>query len=475
MTILLGVSRLHLGLPETQRGLAQAFLWFAGLSYLLSCALLLVFVSPLVVIAQAALLLGVYLSWRWPAGVIAAVLLLAPLQPLATMILKAAGFEWVTAASSLKELGLLSAVLVLAWRVRINLVALDFILLALFLWAVFVSCVQSNPDTLISLKDDFDFSISFYAGRLIVLRKEWIRAGLWMAGSIAFLGLIEFFVIGPELRMLLMRVTDPAELATSFRADSFSGIRAASTLASPLEFGAYCAVGLIVFAAFRYELGKKYFLPALLLGCGLLASLTRMAWLGAFLGLGLVAYRQRNILRIAMIGAPALLLAGLTLVPYLDLGDYVHRTLSGSEQSERGHAISLAEKSEYVLSHPLGDGAGSVGPRAAERNSKALEVESTFLMFGIAYGWPGLVLFSGFYLTVVLTLLRKCSTAGLAGSAVAVAMACMLMLSPIHVEFPLNSWVWVLLGFAIGEPSTRWSWRTPGRSAENQCLLPLSP
>jgi hypothetical protein len=470
-----GVSQFHPCPRQAQAVLVPAFLWFAGLTYLLICIILLVFLPPWLVIAQASLSLGIYLAWRWPTGVIAAILLLAPLQPLSAMILKAAGFEWVTAASSLKELGLLAAVIVLAGRARIHLAALDFILLALFSWAVLVSCLQSNSDTLISLKDDFDFLLSFYAGRLILLNKGWIRAGLWTAGAVAFLGMIEFFVIGPEMRMLLMRVTDPAELAASFRAESFSGIRAASTLASPLEFGGYCAVGLIVFAAFHQELGEKYLLPALLLACGLLISLTRMAWLGAFLGLSLVAVRQRRILQLALIGVGAALLAGVTLVPYLDLDDYVTRTLSGAEQSERGHALSLAEKSEYVLAHPLGQGAGSVGPRAADRNSKALEVESTFLMFGIAYGWPGLLLFSGFYLAVVLMLLPKCSTMGLAASAVAVAMGCMLMLSPIHIEFPLNSWVWVLLGFATGEPSSRWSWRIPKPGSENPCPQPVLP
>lgn len=137
--------------------------------------------------------------------------------------------------------------------------------------------------------------------------------------------------------------------------------------------------------------------------------------------------------------------------------------------------LSLVEKSEYVLLHPLGEGAGSVGPRAAERNSKALEVESSFLMFGIAYGWPGLLLFSGFYLAVAFTLLRKRSTAGLAASAVAVAMACMMMFSPIHVEFPLNSWVWVLLGFAVREPSARWSWRLPQRELRIEYPPALCP
>jgi hypothetical protein len=472
---LLGVPQSHPGAREAQAALTQTLLWFAGLTYLLTCAILMTFLPPMVVMAQAAVLVGIYLAWRWPAGVIAAILLLAPLQPLSTMILKAAGFDWVTAASSLKELGLFAAVIVLASRVRLHLAALDFIVLALFGWAVLVSCLQSNSDTLISLKDDFGFLLSFYAGRLILLNRGWIRAGLWMAGAIAFLGLIEFFVIGPEMRLLLMRVTDPTQLATSFRAESFSGIRAASTLASPLEFGGYCAIGLIGFAAFHQELGKKYLLPALLLACGLLVSLTRMAWLGAFLGLTLVAYRQRRIRQLALIALSAVLLAGFTLVPYLDLSDYVNRTLSGAEQSERGHALSLVEKSEYVLAHPLGEGAGSVGPRAAERNSKAIEVESSFLMFGIAYGWPGLLLFSGFYVALALTLLPKCSTIGLAASAVAVAMGCMLMLSPIHIEFPLNSWVWVLLGFATGEPSSQWSWRFPKTRAENPCPQPLLP
>lgn len=437
--------------PASHDQLRTASLAIAGIAYFFVCVLMLIGLPAVAVIALAAVLMGIYVSWRWPAGVVATILLLAPLQPLATVVGKAAGYDWVTAASSLKELGLLAAVLTLARRVRIKLLALDYILLGLAAWAAATSCLQSNPDTLLSLKDDFDFALAFYAGRLIALDRRWIRVGLWTAGIISLLGLIEFFVIGPELRMLLVGVTDPSQLFTSFRADSFSGLRAASTLASPLEFGAYCAVALVVFAAFHRDLGKGDWLPALLVAAGMMFSLTRMAWAGAFLGLALVAYRQGRLLRLALAGSSLLLLAGITLVPYLDLDDYMKRTFSGREQSERGHLASLAEKSEYVLAHPLGSGAGSVGPRAAERNSKALEVESAFLMFGIAYGWPGLALFCCFYAALAFRLFRQHSTMGLAASAVVVAMGCMLMVSPIHVEFPLNSWVWLLLGSAIGD------------------------
>jgi hypothetical protein len=443
----------------TQASLAGVLVWLWAAVYLLTCALLLLFVPPLPVLAQGVLVLGLYLCWRWPAAVVAAILVLAPFQPLPTMVLKAAGLDWAVAASSLKELGLLAAVAVLAWRVRPKLGALDFILLMLFGWAIFVSAFRFNSDTLISLKDDFDFLLAFYAGRLIVLERSWVHVGLWTAGVVASLGAIEFFIVGPGPRMLLMGVTNPWELGSSFQADSFSGTRAASTLASPLEFGAFCALGLLVFAAFRRQLGKRYLLPALMLGLGLLVSLTRMAWMGAGLGLILIAYRQGRLMRLAVIGLVAVPLFMATLVPYLDLNDYVKRTIARTDVSEQGHVLSLVEKSAYVLTHPLGDGAGSVGPRAAARNSKALEVESAYLMFGIAYGWPGLVLFSGFYSAVVLILLRKHSILGSAAAAVAVAMSFMLAFSPLHIEFPLNSWAWVLIGSAIAEPASRWGWR----------------
>ena len=448
----------------TQASLGRALAWLLALVYLVACAILLLLAPPLAVLAQGVLIVGLYLCWRWPVGVIAVILVLAPFQPLPTMIAKVAGLDWAVAVSSLKELGLLTAVAVLAWRARPKLGPLDFILGTLLGWAIFVSIIRPNPDTLISLKDDFEFVLAFWAGRLIVLRGSWVRVGLWTAGVVALLGLIEFFIVGPEPRMLLMGVTDAQDLGYSFQADSFSGMRAASTLASPLEFGAFCTLGLLVFAAFHDRLGKKYLIPALLLALGVLVSITRMAWVGAALGLVLVAYRQRRLMHLAVIGLITVPVLMATLVPYLDLNDYIARTIARTDVSEQGHVASLAEKSAYVLTHPLGNGAGSVGPRAAARNSKAIEVESAFLMFGIAYGWPGFLLFSGFYVTVALTLVRKQSILGLAAAAVAVAMVFMLGVSPIHVEFPLNSWAWMLFGSAIAEPVARWGWRFPKRS-----------
>jgi len=389
--------------PLVSASLSKGLITVGIVTYLLLCVFLMVFLPPLPILVHLLLLVGIYAAWHWPVGLIAFILLFTPFQPLPTLALTAAGFHWVVALSSLKEIGMLGASCVLAWRNGLRLTRLDFLLLSLLGWAMLVSLARTNPFTWIGLKDDFDFVIPFYAGRLILLDKRWIKSGLWLGAIVAAIGLVEFFFVGIVGRMLLLGLTDPKELEVSFRATYFSGFRAASTLASPLEFGGFCATVLLLFASFYRHLSWKYVIPAMLLAGGLIVSLTRMSWLAVLVGLVVIAVRTGQKLRLLAVFGVGTFVVLLAVVPFLHLEDFTSSTQRGYDPSLEGHVSSLEQKSSFVLKHPLGVGAGVVGPRAAARNPAALEVESAFLLFGMAYGWPGFVLFAAFWICLLYT------------------------------------------------------------------------
>ena len=433
---------------------AAPFLGVLILSALFLCLILVILLPPLYVLVPVVSVALGFAVYRWPVVVIAVVLLLMPFLPLPLQGLKATGYGWVEAASALKEIGLLFAATVLAFRNGFKLEKVDRWIIALMVWAIAISLVHPRSSTAIGFKDDFDFVLAYFVGRVILLNPRWIRTGLWIAAFVALLGLIEFFFIGMGPRMLLMGVSDPSELTPTWKADFFGGTRAGSTLGGPLEFGGFCAIVLLVYASFYRKLPKKYSVVALLVVLGLVSSATRMAWLGLVLGLSFIAIRTGQKLRLATVGIVCVLLVLAFVIPWMGLQDFVAATVSGQESSVEVHRASLQEKTGYVLKHPLGSGAGTVGPRAAARNPNALEVESGYLLFGMEYGWIGLILFASLCGLIFLTFLQESSNFGIAAGAVAVAMFTMFVFSPIHMDFGLNSWAWLVIGSGIRRHGT---------------------
>jgi O-antigen ligase len=251
--------------------------------------------------------------------------------------------------------------------------------------------------------------------------------------------------------MLLTGITDTADLASSYTATGFSGFRAASTLSGPLEFGAFCAIALLLFASFYRELSWKYSIPGMLIAGGLIASVTRMAWLAVLTGLLVIAVRTRQMRRLLTVLGVGALVVLLLIVPSLGLQDFIAATQKGYDPSAEGHVADLVDRYSFVLSHPLGVGAGMVGPRALDRESKALHVESAYLQIGMAYGWAGILLFATFVVRILTKLWKNSSDMGIAAVVVALAMSIMYFFSPIHTPFELNTWAWTLLGFGVRE------------------------
>jgi hypothetical protein len=419
------------------------------LTCLLLCAILTVALSSFWAFTPLLIAALFYSIFRWPVAVIAGVLFFMPFLPLLLLALKASGVPWAQAVSSSKELALLAAAIVLVWRQEFKLEKVDILLIGMFVWAVIISLLQPTSSMWIGLKDDFDFALAFLVGRVIMLSPRWIKTGLWIAGVVAVLGLVEFFFLGIGPRLFLMRISDPADIPVSLKADFFEGVRAGSTLGGPLEFGGFCAVVLLVFAGLYRELPKTYFVLALLIALGLVSSVTRMAGLGLTLGIIFIAVLTGQKLRLAAVTLVCVVLMSAVIIPRMGLQGLFEATLAGQDSSLESHRTSVLEKTRYLLSHPLGLGAGSVGQRAATRDPNALEVESAYLQFGIEYGWLGLSLFIVFCGALFFKLLQADSNFGRASCAVIIAILTMYAFSTIHMEFGLNSWAWVIIGSGV--------------------------
>lgn len=399
--------------------------------------------APLVVVS-----LG-YSIFRWPVAVIAGILFLMPFLPLPLLALKSYGVPGSEVISSVKEVGLIAAGIVLALRRGLQREKLDLLLAVFLAWAIIVTLYHPAGSSWSGLKDDFDFLIAFFVGRVTRLTPRWVRVGMWIAGVVAVLGLIEFFVLGLAPRMLLMNVSDASELTPTFRPDFFSGVRAGSTLGGPLEFGGFCAVMLLIYACLASKLPRKYLGLAIIIALGLVASITRMAGLGLVVGFAYIAVRTGRKLRFLTAGLVCAILILVLIVPVMGLEDYVSGTLSHEDSSLASHRSSIQEMSAYVLTHPLGTGAGTVGPRALVRNPNAKLVESSFLLFGLEYGWLGFLFISICCCWVAWRVFLVESEFALAACAVTIAISTMYVFSPIHMEFGLNSWAWTLIGFGV--------------------------
>lgn len=79
---------------------------------------------------------------------------------------------------------------------------------------------------------------------------------------------------------------------------------------------------------------------------------------------------------LAVAGGGALIVAHSTLV---------------SDVSTAGHLTSFSHGLKLVLTHPLGVGLGTAGPRAVRYYANPTLVESSFLLLGLELGWLGLV------------------------------------------------------------------------------------
>lgn len=452
------------GAPSANTGLFKGLVIAVTVAYLFLCATLALFLPPLLILAAfglfAVALTGLAI-WRWPIAAAASVLIAIPFLPLPTMIGQATGVPFVRAASAMKGVVLLASVVVLAIRSRkpshggtLNWILFGLLSIA-FLHGLF-------GGGWMGVKDDFELVIPFLLGRLLPLDEaqqlRWVRTGLIVVAVVAMLGLFEFLYVPLEMRMAMLSLAG-SEVPTQFTAAGYSGTRIGSTLSGPVEFANLCALALVLFLSYRSRLSPKWYLAVSVVGLGLVLSVTRSAWLAALAGICVVSIRERK-KRFMAYGAAVALILLMVAAPRLGLTDYIAATIGGEDPSARGHVESITSNIETVLEHPIGTGAGTVGPRAMARSSGAINIENAFLTVAVQYGWLAGLLFVWFFVALALKCWKNKSELGTAAIALLTCYVVFMAVMPAHLSLATACWVLIPVGVATG----RGRGSSPGRS-----------
>lgn len=438
---------------EAARGrrnpLASA-LGIGGIALTLLFAMLLhVFGIPLIAFLP---LLGAVLLWilaRHPIGGLGIVLALMPIYPLAFLLAKFFGPAYVARFVGCDRVSLLVLIAILWWRNRIRLTVPDWLLLASFSLAL---VRLAFGGMLIALLNDFNFMIAYAAGRVVLLAPEqeklWAKRAVWIVAILSVLGMAEVFVIGEGPRTVLYlsvahTATAGGALDLTFHADEFTGLRESATMFSPLPFASLCMVGLILWWVYCRNLWLGGLVAA-----GLLCSLTRSGWLGTALALPFLAVLTRQQKRLLVYAGWGLALF-IVSIPILGIRDYLSLTKSGQDFSAQGHAESILTGVQYVAAHPLGSGPGTVGPYATENNTSGVFIENTYETLAGEYGIPACLCFVGFLVSALRLGLRERTQLGYVAAGILVGFGAVMMVVPLHVDFPLASWIWFPVGAAV--------------------------
>jgi len=406
----------------------------------------LVFLPTLMVLATVLGIVLLLLVFHRPVSALGIVLAYMPIHFLVVILGQFFGLPHMTLVSACtKEVVLLLLILILWQRNGFKPTTPDWFLLGCLTLALLRTAVGGK---LIGLRDDFSLLIPYVAGRVTVItsaqERLWAKCAVWIAAVLSVAGMVEVFYLGPGPRKVIFTAfSGDTDLGDSFRASGFEGIRAASTMVSPLDFGALCMVGVIIWWVY-----VRNPLPVAFVCGGLLCSLTRSAWVGTALAIPILALRlgqSKRVMRYALLALAAFVLA----IPILDIGDYLSSTRSGQDISAESHSASLVQGLEYVGTNPFGSGAGSVGPRAVQENYTGFNIESTYLTLAANYG----VLAGGCFLAFFVSALRRTwnnrTQLGYLATAILMGIGAMMMFLPIHVDLRLDCWVWFPVGLSI--------------------------
>jgi hypothetical protein len=444
----------RLQLPtKTETPYATAFWVICIVSILLVGSLLKLFgvslALPMLIIALAAILWAVF---RHPIFYLGALLAFIPMDPLGLLLARFFGPSFLMSdmAKAFDRILFLPPLFILWWKNGVRLKTPDWFLLVCFGLAVVRFFIGGD---LIALIYDFDFMIAYAAGRVAVLtaceQESWARRAVWIVAVLSVLGMVEVFLFGEGPRTLLylaveQAATENGALMASYHVQGFAGLRESSTMFGPLQFGALCMVALIIWWVYRRE-----FLPAIMIGGGLILTLSRSAWVGLAVAIVLLGILMRQGKRLLLYASLALALF-IAAIPVVGLGDFLSATIHGQEASAEGHKESLLAGVDYVLRHPFGNGPGSAGTLAFKNDEYIVWSENTYLTLASAYGIPTVLCFVGFLASALTTIWSQGTRLTFAAVGILVGFATVMMfLAGIHDVFSLAAWVWFPVGLAV--------------------------
>jgi hypothetical protein len=425
--------------------IVHAFRTSSIISVLVLAAFLMIFVPPLMVLSSVLVAAIAWAIFSHPSTALGILLAVMPVHFLTIAIGKFYGLEHMSALSiCTKEIPLLLLAVLLWRRNGFTPVLADWFVGAFFIVALVRSFFGGF---FMGFADDFVFLIPYAVGRVTILTETqerlWAQCGLWIAAILSIVGIGELLILGEEPRKLLLSVAFAEDDLSGLRAGGYEGLRASSTMAGPLAFGALCMLVLIIWwVYFRKPL------PALIVVAGLICSLSRSAWIGTIVAVSILAFRasqKKRLLKCGLVGIGLFFSA----VALLQMDEFVSMSAAGQDNSTQVHIASLRKGLEYVAVHPLGTGGGSIGFRATKDNALLENLESVYLTYGANYGWLALLSFVGFVLSALLKLWKAATPSGNAALGILIGFAIMMMFEPMHTGTPLNSWVWVPIGLSL--------------------------
>lgn len=452
---------------------AAAFRRGSFLLVVLLAASLSIFVSPLLILATILGFAAVWMIFRFPTSILGAVLAFAPIDYMVIefgKLFKLPAMSVVSACT--KEVPLLLLLLILGRRNGLKLATPDWFVLGLLILAVLRTLLDGS---LLNLVTDFQFVIPYAIGRVAVLSSQrqcqWAKRAVWIVAILSVLGMIEIFVLGSAPRTFLYLATEGSteggRLTASFFGAGFAGMREASTMVGPPNFGALCMIAMILWWVYA-----RNPVPAAMIAAGLMCSVTRSAWIGSAVAISLlgILMNQTKRLMVYFLLGIALFIAA---IPTLGLRDYLFLTKTGQDPSAESHRDSILGGLDFIAGNPFGGGNIRVGPRPAEKNGNALLVETTDLAFGAEYGVLALICFVGFMLSALRLVWPQHSQLGYAAVGILVGLGLAMSVLLLHDDRRLACWEWFPVGLAV-RSAVNGSFSGGGRLAQAMVESPES-
>jgi hypothetical protein len=399
------------------------------------------------------------------------------------------------AIAAWKEVLLLLALLVVAWRVRrlpavraADVLALAYAVVIVAYWLIPQDILGGEATTrgeLLALRHHL-FPVAAYAlGRLMAWAwEERGRMGAFIVLSatiVAVVGLVDLAFVSlqawresgvpgwyrEQLGLEYEGLSGLPENWVFNTGDEENPIRRlVSTFLSPLASAYALVVGLIFVQSrpFRWWWG----LLAVLFYVALLYSHTRAAFAALAFGLVLLAIAQRRAAP-AAIAVATVAVGALFLVAYPTIGpstsytpaelewlrenaeqegDETDDPLSGDDASTESHWRNLRDGVRVVIEHPQGFGLGNAGVVAKRTGVEIRAGESTYTELGVDAGVAGMAAFVLWSLVVLAGLWRR--KAWLAAS-FATVLALGLQTDVIGIHW-LAFTIWAAAGLALGLP-----------------------
>jgi hypothetical protein len=350
---------------------------------------------------------------------------------------------------------------------RLNQVAVAFVALHVLLVILFRHFELTN---VAGLAIDTRYVIFFLLVRLGVI----VMPDLWkyFAKALVVSGIV---VVGFGL---LQQYLLPADILSyvGYSRDTISPyltvdnnpnyIRINSTLRGPNPLGAYILILLTALLAWAIPKWHSW-TSHIRVACGvsilaclsvLYATHSRSAWLGLGISVAVLAYlmfaTKLRTMHYVIICAVLIVLGGgytlvkdnaavQTIVEHKDPNDPV------GNDSNVGHAQSLADGTKRVLAEPLGTGIGSTGS-ASLLGDQPVIIENQYLFVAHEAGWLGLLLFISLQ-AMILVALYKQRTSWYAGGLLASGIGLVLVgvLLPVFADDTIAYLWWGLAAAAI--------------------------